>query len=513
MIVLIARLTVGISALFLVFLLIGCNAEQNAEIAEDGNSEEAIIEEQNNESNDAADEIKIMKIEAVEEHWMYNDDLMSMAWTYNGKVPGEEIRVREGENVEIHFKNSLPFPTALHLHGLPITNEMDGVPGITQNTVLPGEEFIYSFKADTPGTYWYHSHENSAQQLFKGLYGAIIVEPSDQEEFNLDQMVIINEWSTMESEIVGNMSEMDHGAMNQDMTHGHGGHGDTSAQMAGESHNEMMNEMYDTLIINGKADPAFDIINVKEGDKAKLRFLNAGLYTQVISIPEHSFKVTHYDGQPVNEPELIKNKALRIAPGERYDVELTLDNPGAWGIHVFAEENRDKLNGLIPVVYEGFESESLVSSDDIVDYFDFTSYGTSIAHSLDGSEITKEYDMILDSNDGGETFTINGKKSPEHEVYHVESGDIVKMTITNNSDVDHPMHSHGHLFSVISKDGQPIEGSPIIKDTLNVRPNETYEIVFVADNEGNWVFHCHELHHASSGMISEIKYEGFEPNF
>ncbi len=123
---------------------------------------------------------KTITIEAKENHWIYNDELMDNAWTYNGTVPGQEIRVKEGDNVVINFKNSLTEPSALHLHGIPVPNEMDGVPGVTQNAVLPGKEFKYEFKADTPGTYWYHSHQNGAVQVDKGLYGALIIEPKDQ---------------------------------------------------------------------------------------------------------------------------------------------------------------------------------------------------------------------------------------------------------------------------------------------------------------------------------------------
>lgn len=75
------------------------------------------------------------------------------------------------------------------------------------------------------------------------------------------------------------------------------------------------------------------------------------------------------------------------------------------------------------------------------------------------------------------------------------------------------MHLHDQFFRVISKNGEPIKGAPITKDTLNVRPNETYEVVFKAENSGNWMFHCHELHHASGGMVAEVRYSGYQPAF
>ena len=98
------------------------------------------------------------------------------AWTFNGSVPGPEIRVKEGENVKIKLKNELPEPVTIHWHGLPVPNNMDGIPGVTMNAVQPGKSFTYEFKATVPGTYWYHSHQNSADQVDKGLYGSLIVE-------------------------------------------------------------------------------------------------------------------------------------------------------------------------------------------------------------------------------------------------------------------------------------------------------------------------------------------------
>jgi FtsP/CotA-like multicopper oxidase with cupredoxin domain len=468
---------------------------------------------------------KVFDLNVTETHWMFNDEIMDDAWTYNGSLPGQEIRVQEGDTVIVNVTNSLDEPTALHLHGFPVPNEMDGVPGVTQNAIMPGETFTYEYQADVPGTYWYHSHQNGAKQVGKGLYGVFIVEPKDTEPYDLDEVIVIDEWSSMG---IGDMdhSGMGHGNMNEEkvnhneMDHSNMDHGSMSeeehsemdhGEMDGLSHAELMNEMYDTMIINGQATPQIEAIHVEEGNKVKLRFLNAGLFTQIVSIPAHSFRITHYDGQPVNEPELINETSFRIAPAERYEVEIEMDNPGAWGIQVFAEENQEKLQSLIPIIYGGYEDNEFQMSETVSSFFDLTTYGK--ATELNVGDITKEYDMILGTNDGEETFTINDKLFPDHESYEVEEGDVVKFTIVNDTDVDHPMHLHGEFFNVISKEGVPISGSPIVKDTLNVRPGETYEIVFEAKNPGIWMFHCHEFHHANAGMMAEIRYKGYEPGF
>lgn len=489
------------------------NGDTDTEGTQEKNGSGAVVVEE--------DGKKVVYLEAIETHWMFNDELMQDAWVYNGTLPGQEIRVQEGDHVQVRFKNELDEPTAVHFHGVLLANAMDGVPGITQNAVMPGEEFVYEFVADTPGTYWYHSHQDGANQVEQGLYGTFIVEPADQPDYDVDQVVTLNEVSSMMLDMGMDHEEMNHG----EMDHGNMNHGDMDGmdhdQMMGHgdmedmSHQEMMNQMYDTLIINGKAAPAIQPIEVSEGDTVKLRFVNTGLFTQVITIPGHSFKVTHYDGQAVNEPELISDQSIRIAPAERYDVEITMDQPGVWGVNVFAEQNPDGVQGFLPIVYEGYENEKVQTVDSVSAYFDMTTYGEPNEMNF---EITKELDMILETEDGGETFTINGQqmnteKIDGHELYKVEEGDVVKVKIVNDTDVDHPMHLHGHFFTVISRNGEPVSGSPIRMDTLNVRPGETYEVVFEADNPGHWMFHCHELHHASDGMTAAVMYEGYEPEF
>src|SRR5699024_1163766 len=103
-------------------------------------------------------------------------------WSYNGSSPGPTIRVKEGEMVRVRLKNTLPEPVTIHWHGLPVPNRMDGVPGVTQNSVEPGKTFTYEFKATVPGTYWYHSHQKSADQVERGLYGTVIVDPKKAEK-------------------------------------------------------------------------------------------------------------------------------------------------------------------------------------------------------------------------------------------------------------------------------------------------------------------------------------------
>lgn len=100
-------------------------------------------------------------------------------WAYNEQVPGPTIRARQGDTIRVHFRNELPQPTTVHWHGIRLPNEMDGVPGVTQPSIAPGESFVYEFLARDPGTFWYHPHVRGSEQLGRGLYGLLIIEEAE----------------------------------------------------------------------------------------------------------------------------------------------------------------------------------------------------------------------------------------------------------------------------------------------------------------------------------------------
>ncbi|PMC36362.1 copper oxidase [Bacillus sp. UMB0899] len=450
------------------------------------------------------------------------------AWTFNGSVPGPEIRVQEGENVKINLKNELKDPVTIHWHGLPVPNNMDGIPGVTMNAVQPGDSFTYEFKASVPGTYWYHSHQDGVNQLDKGLYGSFIIEDKGDKKYDKDYILVLDEWmSNMESMQMEdentdstNMEGMDHSNMDmgsepEDMSD-MGTSEDANSDETTAGHD--MDSMYDTFTINGKSGKDVTPLSVKEGDKVRIRLVNAGFMSHKIHLHGHDFKVISTDGQEITDPEVIKDELITIAPGERYDIEFTADNPGDWYLECHGDmESSQGMKALIQ--YEDFSDENVdqPNEKENLPTFDLTSYGKEkkAEFSLD-QKYDLEYTMDLNtvSDESGEKYTINNKTYPNTENIQVKEGDLVKVKLVNNSETDdHPMHLHGHFFQVLSKDGKPIQGSPIIKDTLNIKPGEEYVVAFKADNPGNWMFHCHDLHHATAGMVTQVTYEGFKPEF
>lgn len=170
-------------------------------------------------------------------------------WTYDGSVPGSQIRVKQGDKVKVNLKNELSEPVTIHWHGLPVPNSQDGIPGVTMNAVQPGKTFTYEFTASIPGTYWYHSHQDSVNQIDKGLYGTLIVEGKDEEKVDKDYTLVLDEWI---SSGVSSMEGMDHSSMTSEKDTK--GTDDSTESMDGMNMNmEDDMSMYDLYTINGKS--------------------------------------------------------------------------------------------------------------------------------------------------------------------------------------------------------------------------------------------------------------------
>jgi len=115
------------------------------------------------------------------------------AWSYNGHVPGPTLRVRVGDTLRVRFTNRLPQPTTIHWHGVRVPNAMDGVPGVTQRPVEPGETFVYEFAPKDAGTFWFHPHVRSSEQVERGLYGVLIVEDREPPPFSRDELWVLDD--------------------------------------------------------------------------------------------------------------------------------------------------------------------------------------------------------------------------------------------------------------------------------------------------------------------------------
>ena len=485
----------------------------------------------------AGQPIKKFNLLAQETDLKLSSDITLTGWTYNGTAPGPEIRVNQGDFVEVTLRNSLKDPVTIHWHGYPLNSSMDGIPGVTQDAVRAGESFTYMFSADTPGTYWYHSHQEGSKQVDKGLYGALIVEPKVKEKIDKDYTLILDEWVSdpknamdMSSSSGSNSSSNMAGMSNSSSSTKSSGMSSSSSSTTSAGmdmgkpkvSDPVMDEenamaySYDLYTVNGKSGDLIKPLEVKKGDRVRLRLINAGYRSHGMHIPGQDIKVVSTDGQDITGPGTIKDKIIMIAPGERYDVEFTVTSSDNFVIDAH-DDNAYNDQLRIPVNVIGGSGNAYVEPDG-AEYkvFDLTTYSTDGKgeFTLD-QKYDKEYNLELNTrvDNGKLSYTINGKTFMESQPLQVKTGDTVELTFDNKSKIDHPMHLHGHFFQILSKNGKPVTGAGIMKDTLNIKPGEKYVVAFKANNPGDWALHCHELHHAAAGMMTLLEYTDYTSNY
>lgn len=276
--------------------------------------------------------------------WEIQPGLVVDGWGYNGQVPGPEIRVREGDLVRVRLHNRLPVPTTLHWHGIDVPMSMDGVPGLTQDAVEPGADFTYEFTATNPGTRWYHSHVASNVQMELGLYGAMIIEPSIPEEtqYTRDFTYLLDERAL---DVTPDVALGNAEVQNRATGNGRGGLFD-----------------YDLFLMNGKAGDAIPPFQIAEGERIRLRLINAGNLPHAMHLHGQSFTIIATDGNPVPAAARLVKDTILIGPGERYDVEILGTNPGIWMFHCHMPNHSD--NGMMTtMVYDGFDASAMSHHD------------------------------------------------------------------------------------------------------------------------------------------------------
>ena len=246
---------------------------------------------------------KVFTLTAEVVEWPIMEGVTMTAYTYNGMVPGPLLRVTAGDKVRVVLQNRLPEATSIHWHGIMVPNSMDGVAGVTQSAVQPGETFTYEFVAKPAGSFMYHSHTASDKQVALGLYAPFIIDPAQPESAppDVDVVMMLSEARVVDGQTYAAMP------------------------MAGAEPNY--------FLINGKAFPATETIPVKQGDRVRIRFMGIGQLVHPMHLHGMPFKIVATDGYPVPEAAQLTKDTVLVAPGERYDVEFVASEPGQWMLH------------------------------------------------------------------------------------------------------------------------------------------------------------------------------------
>ncbi len=407
-------------------------------------------------------------------------------WGYGGQVPGPVVRVRQGERVERRFVNSLPQASTVHWHGIRIDNAMDGVPDLTQSAVPPGGSYLYDFVVPDAGTYWYHSHNRTWEQLARGLYGALIVEEADGgPEVDRDEIMLIDDWRlTQEAQIDSNF-----GAMG-DRSHG--------------------GRIGNWVTINGAGEWR---VEVGRHERLRLRLANAA-NARILVLGLHGLEgwVVALDGQPLAVPEPLER--LLLAPAQRADLIVdataeegsdaflvSLERDGAYRIASFRVDGTMRPRPhAAPAPLEPNPVASLRGLAEARSARLLMQGGAmgGMQSAIMGGRETDIRDMVA----RGRVWAFNGVADfAAHPLLDLASGETARIAIVNETAWPHAMHLHGHHFRRIDGDGNV---GPL-RDTLLLDRQESAEIAFVADNPGNWLLHCHMPEHSAGGMETWIR--------
>ncbi|QNN55013.1 multicopper oxidase family protein [Nocardioides mesophilus] len=376
-------------------------------------------------------------------------------YTLNGSTPGPLMEVRQGQLLEVHLRNeNVGDGVTLHWHGVDVPNAEDGVAGVTQDAVPAGAEHTYRFVADQAGTYWYHSHQVSHEQVLRGLLGPLVVHPRSRRD------------------------------------------------PAGTTDVVALAHLYSgTATLNGREG---DVpVAAAAGGTVRVRLINTdnGPLRAWAAAP---YRVLALDGTDVHGPTPVRDEAVTVTAGGRVDLEVTVPDDGS---AVRLQVGGDTALVIGPA---GTTAPAAPEPDRELDLLD---YGSPAPLGFDPDRADRDFRYEIGRRPGfldgrpGLWWTVNGHVYPDMPMFVVHEGDVVRVRIENHSGDVHPMHLHGHHAVVLSRDGRRATGSPWWFDSLNVNDGESFEVAFVADNPGVWMDHCHNLQHATEGLVTHLMYD------
>lgn len=421
-------------------------------------------------------------------------------WTFDGGVPGPEIRLRRGDVLRADLSNGLPRDSTIHWHGIALRNDMDGVPAVTQPAVAPGGSFGYEFTVPDSGTHWFHPHVG--MQLDRGLYAPLIVEdPDDGSDYDLEAVVVLDDWL---DGVTGDPDQQLEKLRKQGMPMGgmSGGGSMEGMVVPVDPHAPLGTDTgdvdYPYYLINGKIGTDPVTLQGKPGQRLRLRIINAGADTAFrVVVGGHLLTVTHCDGYPVQP---ITGNSVLIGMGERYDAVITLGD-GVFPLVAAAEGKKGQGFALIRTASGDAPTPDARPTD--LGGTPITSQQLSAAEQVRLSPRTPDrvHDLVLETATTGYSWTINGETYDQHTPLEVTQGERVRLRFVNKTMMFHPMHLHGHTFEVVNATGPGPR-----KDTALVLANQTVEVDLDATNPGQWLVHCHNLYHGEAGMMSVMSY-------
>ncbi|WP_417669469.1 multicopper oxidase family protein [Roseibium sp.] len=392
------------------------------------------------------------------------------------------LRLKQGTPFTIDVVNRLDEASIVHWHGLRIANGMDGVPYLTQNPIEPGERFRYSFTPPDAGTFWYHPHCNTLEQMARGLTGVMVVDEAEDPGFDLDIPLNIRDFRL-------------------------GGDGQFTSffkpRLAARG-----GTLGTVSTVNWQTEPVYD---VPAGGLLRLRLAitdptRVGTY----SVNGGEAKVIALDSNPL--PQTSPATDIVLAPGQRADVALrasdregeivTLTRRSPKGEKVLAsfratgQSLRRSLAELKPLTPNPVVEPDLTNAEVLEFVFGWTPEGAPPIQSICG---TLDYTFWSINRKAWEGDT----PDPVAPLATMRLGRSYILRLRNESPNAHPIHLHGLTFKLLKSNKRPLP--PLYTDTALLLKEETMDVAVVADNPGDWAFHCHVIEHQKTGLTGYIR--------
>ncbi|RWC96755.1 MAG: multicopper oxidase family protein [Mesorhizobium sp.] len=391
------------------------------------------------------------------------------------------LRMKKGEPFAARLINGIDDPTTIHWHGIRVPNKMDGVPFLVQPYVYTGDHFDYQFTPPDAGTFWYHPHCNTLEQMGHGLTGVIVVENPNDPQFDAEIVINLRDWRLGDDgQFIDQFRPRD-------------------AARAGT---------YGTVrTANWLDQPQYD---APAGGLVRLRAAITDV-TRVYAFRVEGAEaaVIALDGNPV--PQRFAPDALQLGPGQRLDLAIRMpDDEGAIVSLRDVRGTKPKILATLRAVGKSLKRDvrdlAPLEANPVAEVDAASAQHISLALSATAENVPA--DGICGSL-GYSFWAINkvpwpgDTPDPTAPLAELKLGRSYVIDMENLTPQSHPIHLHGMSFKVLSSSTRPVQ--PLVSDTYLIQPDEKVQLGFVADNPGDWLLHCHVIEHQKSGMTSYIR--------
>ncbi|WP_287988886.1 multicopper oxidase family protein [Acidiphilium sp.] len=445
------------------------------------------------------------------------------------------LRLAPGERFNVLLANEAAVPTIIHWHGQLPPWTQDGFPWPQTPPLAPGATHVYDF-APIPGTYWMHSHRGLQEQSLMTA-PLIVRDVAEAREDRQEIVLMLHDFSFRTPDellagltgtsvaVAGAMSEMmenvpapvpraatPHSAMamssamsgmatsGSSMTSG-----SSSMPGMGSMHMDLNDVDYHAFLANDRtlADP--EVVRVERAGRARLRVINGASSSQFwLDLGGLTGRVVAVDGHGVIP---VSGRRFPIAIAQRLDILLDLPDAGAFPVTAELEGTR-RRTGIILATSGAAIAELAGMAPGMTQPVDNSLEARLRATApLTSRKPDVVHQIVLSGGMQPYAWSLNGAFWPKITPLVLTKGQRVEIELINHSTMAHPMHLHGHSFQVIALNGRPVNGA--VRDTVLVEPMPgSVRIAFDAVNPGRWAFHCHNLYHMATGMMTEFRYDG-----